>query len=63
MLLAGYAWARMRRLPQIDDEAARAELRSEQRARLTGLFRGRSTPALEQPDGGPAYWATGANEP
>jgi hypothetical protein len=63
VLLAGYAWARIRRLPQIDDEAARAELRSEQRARVTGLFRGRSTPALEQqPDGGPAYWATGADE-
>ncbi len=59
-LLAGYAWARIRRLPQIDDEAARAELRTEQRARLAGLFRGRSTPALAEPDGnGPAYWTTG----
>ena len=59
-LLAGYACARIRRLPQIDDEAARAELRADQRARLAGLFRGRSTPALAEPDGsGPAYWATG----
>ena len=62
VLMAGYAWARIRRLPQIDDEAARAELRAEQRGRLAGIFRGRSTPALEQPDGGPAYWATGADE-
>ncbi len=62
-LLAGYAWARIRRLPQIDDEAARAELRAEQRARLSGLFRGRRTPALAQADGGgPAYWATGSDE-
>ena len=63
VLLAGYTWARIRRLPQIDDEAARAELRAEQRARLAGLFRGRGTPALEPPDGGgPAYWATGSDE-
>jgi poly-beta-1,6-N-acetyl-D-glucosamine synthase len=46
-LLAGYTWARIRRLPQIDDEAAREELRAEQRARLKGLLRGRRTP----PDG------------
>ena len=64
VLLAGYLWARLRRLPQIDDPAARAELRAEQRARLAGLLRGRSAPALEQPgDDGPAYWATGAREP
>jgi poly-beta-1,6-N-acetyl-D-glucosamine synthase len=43
-LLAGYTWARIRRLPQIDDEAAREELRAEQRARLKGLLRGRRTP-------------------
>jgi biofilm PGA synthesis N-glycosyltransferase PgaC len=62
-LFAGYAWARIRRLPQIDDEAARAELRAEQRARLSGLFRGRTAPALAESDGGgPAYWATGSDE-
>ena len=64
VLLAGYVWARVRRLPQIDDPAARQELRAEQRARLAGLFRGRGTPALEQPnDTGPAYWATGVRKP
>jgi poly-beta-1,6-N-acetyl-D-glucosamine synthase len=64
VLLAGYVWARVRRLPQIDDPAARQELRAEQRARLGGLFRGRGTPALEQPNGGgPAYWATGVRKP
>ena len=63
VLLAGYAWARIRRLPQIDDEAARAELRAEQRARLAGLFRGRRAPALAESDsGGPAYWATAPDE-
>jgi hypothetical protein len=64
VLLAGYVWARLRRLPQIDDAAARDELRAEQRARLAGMFRGRGTAALEQSSGaGPAYWATGAREP
>jgi poly-beta-1,6-N-acetyl-D-glucosamine synthase len=64
VLLAGYVWARVRRLPQIDDPAARQELRAEQRARLAGLLRGRGTPALEQPNGGgPAYWATGVRKP
>jgi poly-beta-1,6-N-acetyl-D-glucosamine synthase len=43
-LLAGYTWARIRRLPQVDDDAAVAELRAEQRARLRGLLRGRRTP-------------------
>jgi glycosyltransferase involved in cell wall biosynthesis len=60
VLLAGFVWARLRRLPQIDDPAAREELRSEQRARLGGLLRGRANLTLEPPDGGgPAYWATG----
>ena len=63
VLFAGYAWARIRRLPQIDDEAARAELRAEQRARVAGLFRGRTMPEPESLEGGgPAYWATGADE-
>jgi poly-beta-1,6-N-acetyl-D-glucosamine synthase len=43
-LLGGYTWARIRGLPQVDDDAAIAELRSEQRARLRGLLRGRRTP-------------------
>jgi glycosyltransferase involved in cell wall biosynthesis len=64
VLLAGFAWARLRRAPQIDDAAAREELRREQRTRLAGLLRGRPNLALEPPDGGgPAYWSTGAPEP
>jgi hypothetical protein len=60
VLFAGYAWARLRRLPQIDDREARAELRAEQRARLRGVLRGRVGHAVGAPDGdGPAYWATG----
>ena len=39
VLLAGYTWARVRRLPQIDDPEARRELRAEQRARMTRVFR------------------------
>ena len=63
VLLAGFVWARVRRLPQIDDPEARAELRAEQRARLAGLFRGRAMPALRAADGGgPAYWSTGTRD-
>jgi hypothetical protein len=63
VLLAGFLWARIRRLPQIDDPAARRELRSEQRARLAALFRGRTAPALRAANGGgPAYWSTGARD-
>jgi len=59
VLFAGYAWARLRRLPQVDDAHARAELRAEQRARLAGVFRGRAGHAVGRADGdGPAYWAT-----
>jgi hypothetical protein len=64
VLLAGYAWARLRRVPRIDDPAAVAELRREQRARLAGLLRGRAMLAAEPLDGGgPAYWSTGGDEP
>lgn len=57
VLAAGYAWARLRRTPMIDDRLAREELRVEQRSRLRGLVRGRTTlvtPPL--PEGGPAAW-------
>ncbi|MDQ3992439.1 MAG: glycosyltransferase family 2 protein [Actinomycetota bacterium] len=64
VLLAGFLWARLRRVPQVDDPAARAELRAEQRARLAGLLRGRRQGEPDQSDGGgPAYWATGPGEP
>jgi len=63
VLLAGYLWARMRRLPQVDDPAARAELRAEQRARLAGLLRGRTALTPNQPEHArPAYLETGARE-
>jgi glycosyltransferase involved in cell wall biosynthesis len=41
-LFASYVWARVRRLPQVDDPGAIAELRREQRERLRGLLRGRT---------------------
>jgi hypothetical protein len=55
---AGYAWSRLRRRPQVDDTAAIAELRLEQRARMRRLFgRGRTTVVADAlPEGGPAYW-------
>jgi GT2 family glycosyltransferase len=56
VLAAGYAWARLRRHPQIDDAAAVDELRREQGERLRGLFKGRTPTAAPIPDGGPAFW-------
>lgn len=53
----GYAAARLRRLPQVDDPAAVATLRQEQKAQLRGLLAGRrhvDLPSL--PGGGPAFW-------
>jgi poly-beta-1,6-N-acetyl-D-glucosamine synthase len=41
-LFVSYVWARLRRLPQVDDPGAIAELRKEQRERLRGLLRGRT---------------------
>ena len=58
VLLAGWAWSRLRRAPQVADRAARAELRAEQRRRLRSLLgggRGRER-ATELPGGGPAFW-------
>ena len=64
VLFAGFAWARLRRLPQIDDPKARAVLRAEQRERLAGMLRGRVGHAVGAPDDdGPAYWTTGRDEP
>jgi poly-beta-1,6-N-acetyl-D-glucosamine synthase len=51
----GFATAALRRAPQVDDPAARALLRADQRARLTR----RLPPAPEPPHGGPAFTATG----
>jgi poly-beta-1,6-N-acetyl-D-glucosamine synthase len=57
-LAAGYAWSALRRIPQADDPAAIAELRSEQRARLRRLVgRGRTAVSRRDlPAGGPAFW-------
>lgn len=55
---AGYLWASLRGYPKVDDAAAVAELRKEQRERLRRLFgRGRTSVARrELPGGGPACW-------
>lgn len=42
-LLASYTWARLKRLPRIDDPGAIAELQAEQRQRFRALLRGRRT--------------------
>lgn len=57
-LLAAYANARLRRLPQVPDPAAIAELRREQSQRMRALLRLRHdvVPAVPLPDGGPAFW-------
>jgi glycosyltransferase involved in cell wall biosynthesis len=53
----GFASARLLRRPMVDDDAARAELRAEQRRRLRALARGRSEVAPDAlPGGGPAFW-------
>ena len=54
---AGFAWARLRREPQVDDEPARRAVRREQRGRIVRLLGGRSAAPLERlPGGGPAFW-------
>jgi poly-beta-1,6-N-acetyl-D-glucosamine synthase len=58
VLFAGWAWSRVTRRPTVPDEAAKAELRAEQRRRMRGLFgggRGRE-PGASLPGGGPAFW-------
>jgi biofilm PGA synthesis N-glycosyltransferase PgaC len=57
-LFAAYADARLRRLPQVPDPDAIAELRREQAQRMRSLLRLRHDvePAAPLPDGGPAYW-------
>jgi hypothetical protein len=59
VLAAAFASARLRRAPQIDDPAARALLRAEQRERMGNLLRlrGRTVAQAPLPGGGPARWA------
>ncbi len=59
VLGAGFAWARLTRRPQVSDPEARAELRSEQRARVRAMLGYGRAPALPPPlsGGGPAFWS------
>jgi poly-beta-1,6-N-acetyl-D-glucosamine synthase len=56
LLGLGYLCARLRGLPRVDDAAARALLRQEQRQRLRLLVRGRRLGTTGGLDG-PAFWA------
>ena len=63
VLWLGFAWSRLTRRPVVDDERAREELRSEQRARFRALLRGGATlDPTALPGGGPAFWAGEADE-
>jgi poly-beta-1,6-N-acetyl-D-glucosamine synthase len=57
-LLTAYLDARIRRLPQVSDPGAIAELRREQAERMRALLRLRHDvePEAQLPDGGPAFW-------
>lgn len=58
VLLMGFVTGRLTRRPQVQDRAAREELRREQRIRLRALVRGRRLRRSSQLDGGgPAFWA------
>jgi glycosyltransferase involved in cell wall biosynthesis len=54
VLAASFSYARLRRLPQVPDMAARAELAAEQRQLLRALVRRRGTSRPPAPPGGPA---------
>ena len=57
VMIAGFVASALRRTPRVDDRAAIAELRREQRLRMQRLLRvgpGREIPRLA--DGGPAFW-------
>ncbi len=62
MLLAGYADARMRGAPIVDDQLAVAALRDEQRGRLRRLVRGGGVDPDRPAGGGPAFWALHRDE-
>jgi hypothetical protein len=56
-LLAGYAHARARRAPVVDDPLAVAALRREQRDRMRGIARGGAVEPDAATGGGPSMWA------
>ena len=57
MLGLGFFWAVLRRLPQVDDPAARALLREEQRHALRRIMLGRGPRTGGGIGDGPAFWA------
>jgi biofilm PGA synthesis N-glycosyltransferase PgaC len=57
LLLAGYLGACLRRAPVIDDAAAVAVLRDEQRARMRRIARGAAVEPDVASGGGPSMWA------
>ena len=59
VLGAGFAYASLRSLPQVDDAAAIRELRTEQRARMRHLLTGKPDATARPatlPGGGPGFW-------
>jgi hypothetical protein len=61
--LTSFAWARLRRRPQIPDAKARELLRREQGDRMRALLRGRlAEPTPPLPHGGPGFTETGRSD-
>jgi poly-beta-1,6-N-acetyl-D-glucosamine synthase len=56
----GFCWYSLAGAPQAEPRA-RAQLRAEQRGILLQRFRGGDAQSSPLPDGGPAYWLTGAD--
>jgi biofilm PGA synthesis N-glycosyltransferase PgaC len=59
VLALGFCWHSLLRSPQAEPRARR-QLRAEQRGILRRRLRRASEPGAPLPDGGPAYWLTGA---
>jgi biofilm PGA synthesis N-glycosyltransferase PgaC len=57
VLLAGYARAALAREPRVDDPAAVAAMRREQRGRLRSLLSGGDVEPERAEAGGPSFWA------
>jgi hypothetical protein len=57
VLLAGYARALLSHAPVVDDPAAVAELRREQRGRMRRLLSGGDVEPDRPEGGGPSFWA------
>lgn len=60
VLGAGFAWARLRGAPMIDDPPAREALRARQRRRMKAMIgRREPDPRIDLEGGGPAFWSPG----